>query len=108
MLRLILARDHVRLLTLQVLAAPVHAVPAGAIGRVIKVGPTGALVDFRPKYPPIPVNLTDLERASVVDLLPRGLQRLGRAFGRWMIAGPSLAGAAIIGALAGRLVSHFF
>jgi hypothetical protein len=44
----------------------------------------------------------------MLDLMPRGLQRMGGAFGRWMIAGPSLAVAAVIGALAERLVSHFF
>jgi hypothetical protein len=108
MVQLIIARDLVRLRNLQVLAEPLPAVPAGVVGRVIKVGPTGALVDFRPKHAPISVNFADLERASVLDLLPIGAQRVGRAFGRWLIAGPSLAGAALIGALVGRFVSHLF
>jgi hypothetical protein len=107
MLRLILARDLVRLRTPQVLVDPLPLVPAGAIGRVIKIGPAFvALVDFRPKYGPIDVKLDDLERATVFDLLPLGVRRVGRAFGNWLIGGPAIAGAALIGALAGRAVSH--
>jgi hypothetical protein len=61
---LILARDRVRLRSPQPLAdgpggEPGGLVPAGVIGEVINVGPTGALVRWRGKYPPIQVNLRD-------------------------------------------------
>jgi hypothetical protein len=71
-------------------------VPIGAVGQVVKVGPTGALVRFRRKYPPTNVNLADIERASFVDLLPIGAQPLARAFGGRVVA---LLGVVIVAAV---------
>jgi hypothetical protein len=81
-------------------------VPAGVIGWVINVGPTGALVRWHGKYPPIAVNLSNLERASLLDLLPLWVHRVGRAFGRGLVATVSFAGGAVVGALADRLARH--
>jgi hypothetical protein len=85
-MRLILARDRVNLRTPQPLAErpggePGGLIPAGVIGEVITVGPTGALVRWSGKYPPISVNLRDLVHAPLFDLLPVAMQQLGRWVG---------------------------
>jgi len=99
----IIARDYVRLKIAQPLAEPLGVVPAGVIGSVITVGPTGALVRWHGKYPPIPVSLGNLERASVLDLMPLWVRRVGRAFARGLVATVAFAGGAVVGALADRL-----
>lgn len=102
----IISRDYVRLRMAQPLAEPLGTVPAGVIGWVITVGPTGALVHWHGKYPPIPVSLSNLEPASLLDLLPLWVHRVGRAFGRGIVATGSFAGGAVIGVLADRLARH--
>ena len=59
----ILTRDWVRLRMPQTLVG-FDVVPIGAVGQVVKVGPTGALVRFRGKYPPTSVNLTNIEEGQ--------------------------------------------
>ena len=83
------------------LADPLPPVPAGAIGQVLTIGPTGAMVRFR-KYPATTVNFRDLERASLVDLLPIGAQSLARAFGGWVVAALGVAITAAITLLVAR------
>lgn len=98
---LILTRDWVKLRTLQVLAEPLPVVPAGAVGQVLTIGPTGALVRFR-KYPATSVNFRDLERASFVDLLPIGAQPVARLFGGWLVRALGIAITAVITLLVAR------
>lgn len=98
---LILTRDWVRLRTLQVLAEPLPVVPAGSVGQVLTIGPTGALVRFR-KYPATTVNFRDLERASFVDLLPIAARPLVRAVGGWVVAALGVAITAAITLLIAR------
>lgn len=102
---LILTRDWVRLRSPQVLAQPLPVVPVGAIGQVLTIGPTGALVRFR-KYPATSVNFRDLERASFVDLLPIAAQPLARAFGGWVMAALGVAFVAAITAAITLLVER--
>ena len=67
---LILTRDWVRLRQLQVLAEPLGVIPAGAVGRVIGVGPEAALIRFDRKYPPTYVKFSQLDRSSSFGRCP--------------------------------------
>jgi hypothetical protein len=86
-----------------VLAGPFAAVPAGAVGQVLTIGPTGALVRFR-KYPATPVNFRDLERASFVDLLPFAAQPVARLFGGWLVRALGIAITAAITLLVAKAI----
>ena len=104
---LLLARDRVKLLRKQTLAEPLGVIPAGVIGEVVTVGPTGALVRFRGKYPPTPVNLSDLEHAGLVDLLPTTAQGLLAVLQKRAAAGVAIAAAAAIVGLVGWALRRF-
>lgn len=92
----------------QTLAEPLGVIPAGAVGQVLTVGPTGALVRFQGKYPATPINLRDLERASYIDLLPVAARPVTRRLGGWLGAGLGVALVAVITLLVERIVIHFF
>jgi hypothetical protein len=62
-------------------------------------------VRFR-RYPAAPVNLSDLERASFLDLLPLRAQAVVRQLGGWLIAGLGVAIVAAITAAVTLLVGH--
>jgi hypothetical protein len=78
------------------------------VGQVLTVGPTGAVLRFRGKYPSTRVNLRDLDRASLIDLLPASAQPVARVFVGWVAAALSVAVVATIGLLVDRLIIHFF
>jgi hypothetical protein len=79
-------------------------VPAGVVGEVVKVGPTGALVRVS-GYPPINVGLQDLEHATFFDLFPERGRRLGGWLRRRVAAGIGIATAAAIGAAVGTVIT---
>jgi hypothetical protein len=100
---LFLTRDWVRLRVPQTLVG-FGVVPSGAVGQIVKVGPTGALVRFRRKYPPTDVNLTYIDRASFVDLLPIAAQPAARLFGGWVVRALGIAITAVITLLVARAI----
>lgn len=98
-------RDWVKLRSPKTLAEPLGVVPDGSVGQVLTVRPTGALVRFRSKYPSTRV---DLDRASLIDLLPASAQHVARVFVGWVAAALPVAVVAAIGLLVDRLIIHFF
>ena len=98
-----LTRDWVRLRMPQTLVG-FGVVPTGAVGQIVKVGPTGALVRFRGKYPPTDVNLTYIDRASFVDLLPIAAQPAARLFGGRVAPALGIAITAVITLLVAKAI----